>query len=92
MPALVSLHSVFVMGNPSHVRILVFGLSRCTCSATSTDMDSLLVMPRDGFLRTLCLCWLFVLDLTCTGAIVRLPVCTADRQGVDNPGWSILCL
>ena len=39
----------FVMGNPSHVRILVFGLSRCTCIATSTDMDSLLVMSRDGF-------------------------------------------
>ena len=39
----------FVMGNPSHVRILVFGLSRCTCSATPTDMDSLLVMSRDGF-------------------------------------------
>ena len=39
----------FVMGNPSHVRVLVFGLSRCNCSATSTDMDSLLVMLRDGF-------------------------------------------
>ena len=33
----------FVMSNPSHVRVLVFGLSRCNCSATPTDMDSLLV-------------------------------------------------
>ena len=37
------------MGNQSYVRILVFGLSRCTCSATPTDMDSLLVMSRDVF-------------------------------------------
>ena len=45
----------FVMGNPSHVRILVFVLSRCTCSATPTDMDSLLLMPRDGFyVRCIC--------------------------------------
>ena len=34
----------FVMGNPSHVRVFVFGLSRCNCSATPTDMNSLLVM------------------------------------------------
>ena len=71
----------FVMGNPSHVRILVFGLLRCTCSATPTDMDSMLVMSRDGFyvrcIRAGCL------YLTCRGAIVRLPVCTADREG----GW-----
>ena len=71
----------FGMGNPSHVRILVFGLSRCTCSATPTDMDSLLVMPRDGFYAR-CIC-AGCLNLTCRGAIVRLPVCTADREG----GW-----
>ena len=71
----------FVMGNPSHVRIIVFGLSRCTCSATPTDMDSLLVMSRDGFyVRCICAGCLY---LTCRGAIVRLPVCTADREG----GW-----
>ena len=69
------------MGNPSHVRILVFGLSRCTCSATPTDMDSLLVMSRDGFyVRCICAGCLY---LTCRGAIVRLPVCAADREG----GW-----
>ena len=44
----------FVMGNPSHVCVLVFGLSRCNCIATPIDMDSLLVM-------SLYLCWLFVL-------------------------------
>ena len=38
------------MGNPSHVRVLVFGLSLCNCSATPTDMDSLLVMSRDGLM------------------------------------------
>ena len=71
----------FGMGNPSYVRILVFGLSRCTCSATPTDMDSLLVMSRDGFyVRCICAGCLY---LTCRGAIVRLPVCTADREG----GW-----
>ena len=58
----------FVMSNPSHVRILVFGLSRCTCSATPTDMDSLLVMSRDGFyVRCICAGCLY---LTCRGAIV----------------------
>ena len=46
----------FVMGNPSHVCVLVFGLSRCNCIATPIDMDSLLVM-------SLYLCWLFVLNL-----------------------------
>ena len=69
----------FVMGNPSHVRVLVFGLSRCNCSATPTDMDSLLVMSRNGFyvrcIRAGCL------YLTCRGAIVCLPVCTAKREG-----------
>ena len=71
----------FLMGNPSRVRILVFGLSRCTCSATPTDMESLLVMSRDGFyVRCICAGCLY---LTCRGAIVRLPVCTADREG----GW-----
>ena len=71
----------FVMGNPSHVRILVFRLSRCTCSATPNDMDSLLVMSRDDFyIRCICAGCLY---LTCRGAIVRLPVCTADREG----GW-----
>ena len=69
----------FVMGNPSYVRILVFELSRCNCSATPTDMDSLLVMSRDGFhVRCICAGCLY---LTCRGAIVRLPVCTADREG-----------
>ena len=47
---LVSPCTVFVMGNPSHVRVLVFGLSRCNCIATPIDMD-------------MYLCWLFVLDL-----------------------------
>ena len=71
----------FVMGNPSHVRILVFGLSCCTCSATPTDMDSLLVMSRDGFyVRCICAGCSY---LTFRGATVRLPVCTADREG----GW-----
>ena len=71
----------FVMGNPSHVRILVFGPSRCTCSATPTDMDSLLVMSRDGFyVRCICAGCLY---LACREAVVRLPVCTADREG----GW-----
>ena len=55
--ALVSLYSVFVMGNPSHVRVLVCGLSRCNCIATPIGMDSLLVMSCEY------LCWLFVLDL-----------------------------
>ena len=69
----------FVMGNPSHIRILVFGLSRCNCSATPTDMDSLLVMSRDGFyVRCICAGCLY---LTCRGAIVCLPVCTANREG-----------
>ena len=69
----------FVMGNPSHVRILVFGVSRCTCSATPTDLDSLLVMSRHGFyVRCICAGCLY---LTCRGAIVHLPVCTADREG-----------
>ena len=45
-----------VMGNPSHVCVLVFGLSRCNCIATPIDMDSLLVM-------SLHLGWLFVLNL-----------------------------
>ena len=71
----------FTMGNPSHVRILVFELSRCTCSATPTDMDSLLVMLRDGF-YVRCIC-AGCLHLTCRGSIVPLPVCTADREG----GW-----
>ena len=39
----------FIVGNPRHVLVLVFGLSRCNCSATPTDMDSLLVVSRDGF-------------------------------------------
>ena len=69
----------FVVGNPSHVRTLVFGLSRCTCSATPTDMDSLLVMSRNGFpVRCTCAGCLY---LTCRGAILRLSVCTADREG-----------
>ena len=69
----------FVMGNPSHVRVLVFGLSRCNCSATPTDMDSLLVMSRDGYyVRCICAGCLY---LTCRGAIVCLPVCTANREG-----------
>ena len=70
----------FVMGNPSHVRVLVFELSRCNCSATPTDMDSLLlVMSRDGFyVRCICAGCLY---LTCRGAIVCLPVCTANREG-----------
>ena len=73
----------FVMGNPNYVHILVFGLSRCTCSATPTDMDSLLVMLRDDFyIRCICAGCLY---LTCRGAIVRLPVCTADRKGVWQP-------
>ena len=55
--ALVSLYSVFVMGNPSHVRVLVCELSRCNCIATPIGMDSLLVMSCEY------LCWLFVLDL-----------------------------
>ena len=60
----------FVMGNPSHVRVLVFGLSRCNCSATPTDMDSLLMMSRDGFyVRCICASCLY---LTCRGAIVML--------------------
>ena len=72
---------ILVQGNPSHVRILVFGLSRCTCSPTPIDMDSMLVMSRDGFyVRCICASCLY---LTCRGAIVRLPVCTADREG----GW-----
>ena len=75
---------IFVQGNPSHVRILVFGLSRCTHSATPTDMDSLLVMSRDGFyVRCFCAGCLY---LTCRGEIVRLPVCTADREGGWHPG------
>ena len=69
----------FVMGNPSHVRVLVFGLSRCNCSATPTDMDSLLVMSRDGF-YVRCICG-GCLYLTHRGAIVCLPVCTAKREG-----------
>ena len=69
----------FVMSNPSHVRVLVFGLSRCNCSATPTDMDSLLVMSRDGFyVRYICAGCLY---LTCRSAIVCLPVCTAKREG-----------
>ena len=73
----------FVMGNPSYVHILVFGLSRCTCSTTPTDMDSLLVMSCDDFyIRCTCAGCLY---LTCRGAIVRLPVCTADREGVWQP-------
>ena len=78
---------ILIQGNPSHVRIFVFGLSRCTCSATPTDMDSLLVMSRDVFFfffffykRCICASCLY---LPCRGAIVRLPVCTADREG----GW-----
>ena len=55
--ALVSLYSVFVMGNLSHVRVLVCGLLRCKCIATPIGMDSLLVMSCEY------LCWLFVLDL-----------------------------
>ena len=47
----------FVMGNPSHVRVLVFGLSLCNCIATPIGMDSLMVMSCEY------LCWLFVLDL-----------------------------
>ena len=46
----------FVMGNPSHLCVLVFGLSRCNCIATPIDMGSLLVM-------SLHFCWLFVLNL-----------------------------
>ena len=69
----------FVMGNPSHVRVLVFGLSRCNCSATPTDMDSLLVMSRDGFYVS-CIC-AGCLNLTCRGAIACLPVCTVKREG-----------
>ena len=42
----------FGMGKPGHVRIFVFGLSRCTCSAAHTDRDSLLMMSHGG-LRTL---------------------------------------
>ena len=73
----------FGMGNPSDVRILVFGLSSCTCSATPTDMNSLLVMSRDGFyVRRICACCLY---LTCRGAVLRMPVCTADREG----GWQL---
>ena len=69
----------FIMGNPSHVRVLVFGLLRCNCSATPTDMDSLLVMSREGFyVRCICAGCLY---LTCRGAIVCLPVCTANREG-----------
>ena len=69
----------FVIGNSSHVRVLVFGLSRCNCSATPTDMGSLLVMSRDGFyVRCICAGCLY---LTCRGAIVCLPVCTANREG-----------
>ena len=69
----------FVMGNPSHVRVLVFELSRCNCSATPTDLDSLLVMSHDGFyVRYICAGCLY---LTCRGAIVCLPVCTANREG-----------
>ena len=72
-----------VLGNLSYVRILVFGLSRCTCSATPTEMDSLLVMSRDDFyIRCICAGCLY---LTCRGAVVRLPVCTADREGVWQP-------
>ena len=69
----------FFMGNPIHVRVLVFGLSRCNCIATPTDMDSLLVLSRDGFyVRCICAGCLY---LTCRGAIVCLPVCTANREG-----------
>ena len=69
----------FVVGNPSHVRVHVFGLSRCNCSATPTDMDSLLVMSRGGFyLRCICAGCLY---LTCRGAIVCLSVCTANCEG-----------
>ena len=69
----------FVVGNPSHVRVLVFGLSRCNCSATPTDMDSLLVMSRDGFyVRCICAGCLY---LICRGAVVCLPVCRANREG-----------
>ena len=42
------------MGHPSHVRVLVCGLSRCNCIATPIGMDSLLVMSCEY------LCWLFV--------------------------------
>ena len=67
------------MGNPSHVRVFVFGLSRCNCSATPTDIDNLLVMSRDGFyVRFICAGCLY---LTCRGGIVCLPVCTAKREG-----------
>ena len=70
----------FVMGNPSHARVLVFGLSRSNCIATPIDMDSLLVMSCDVFCFFVCIragC----LYLTCRGAIVCLPVCTANREG-----------
>ena len=63
----------FGMGNPGDVRILVFGLAHCTCSATHTDM-----MHRscDGLKSYAVGC----LYPTCTGAIVRLPVGTAGRE------------
>ena len=72
----------FVMGNPSHVRVLVFGLSRCNCSATPTDMDSLLVMSRDGF-YVRCIC-AGCLHLTCRAAIDFL--CVQLIAKVGNPG------
>ena len=72
------------MGNPSHVRVLVFELSHCNCSATPTDINSLLVMSRDGFyVRCVCASCLY---LICRGAIVCLPVCTADCEGWQ-PRW-----
>ena len=63
----------FVMGNPSHVRVLLFGLSRCNCIATPIDMVSLLVMSS-----SFCAGCLY---LTCRGAVICLPVCTANCEG-----------
>ena len=68
----------FGMGNPGDVRILVFGLACCTCSATHTNM-----MHRscDGLKSYVVGC----LYPTCTDAIVRLPVCTADCEVGSQP-------
>ena len=74
----------FGMGNPGDVRILMFGLARCTCSATNTVM-----------MRRSCDCLksyvVGCLYPTCTGAIARLPACTADRE-VGRPLWLIYTL